>query len=138
MNYYIDDKDFVESKIYENFMKENEGLGSLEIRASSVDEALPIKDLNVEVSTDYLNNKIIFFKGVTDSSGMIKKLDLPTPKITTTNEETPNKRVYKIEVNYPKNNFKNTYLVNIYEGVCVLQNINIVPSFNIERIEKWL
>ena len=135
--YYIDDKKFIESELYKNFMKENNSLGFLEIRANSLEEALPIENLNIKVSTEYLNNKIVFFDGMTDSSGMIKKLDLPTPKITTLDKEIPNKRIYIIEVYYDKNKYKNSYLVNIYDGICVEQNVNIIPLMDMEGTQKW-
>ena len=132
--YNINDKEFINSNLYKSFMNENTSLGYLEIRASSFKDAMPIKNLEVEVSTEYKENIIIFFKGNTDLSGMIKKLALPTPKITASNLETPEKRIYKITIN---DNNKN-YLVNIYENICVLQNILIEPSVNIERMIKWL
>ena len=84
--------------------------------------------MKVIVSTNYNNNIIIFFEGETDSSGVIERISLPTPSLNMDNLDTPNKRTYQIKSSYDKNSFDRTFNIDMYEGVSVIQNINVVPD----------
>ncbi len=125
--YNINDKELNSLLEYQEFVKENEGVGSLRIRAYGASEAVPIEGMNIEVSTIIGDDiKLIFFEGVTDSSGMIEKLRLPAPVLGADNLIAPKWTVYNIKATYDgeEENFK----VNLYDGICVQQIINIVPN----------
>lgn len=128
MNIYnINDKELDNLLEYQEFIKENEGIGYLRIRAYGANEAVPIEGMNIEVSTIIgEDTKLIYFDGVTDSSGMIKRIELPAPKESSDNLITPKWTVYNIRATYDgeEENFK----VNLYDGICVQQIINIVPN----------
>ena len=130
--YNVLDKDFMNSSLYKEFINNNSSRGSLRIRAYAASEAVPISNVKVTVSTIYENNKIIFFEGYTDSSGLIAKISLPAPSLNMNNLDIPNKRVYEVNAMYQ--NINNTYEVNIYENICVLQNINIIPELMVGEI----
>ena len=125
--YNINDEDFKKSEIYKKFINENPMVGYLKIRAYSASGAIPVRGLKIEVSTNYENSKIIFFDGITDTSGIIEKITLPAPKLTTI-EDVPNKIIYDINATYPPNLLDLNYKVNIYEDIFVIQNINVVPK----------
>ena len=74
------------------------------------------------------NNRIIFFEGVTNESGVIEKITLPAPKLDESNLVAPNGIVYDITATYTNNNISGVYKVNIYEGIYVVQTISIVPD----------
>ena len=125
--YNINDKELNSLLEYQEFVKENEGVGSLRIRAYGASEAVPIEGMNIEVSTIIGDDiKLIFFEGVTDSSGMIEKLRLPAPVLGADNLIAPKWTVYNIKATYDgeEENFK----VNLYDGICAQQIINIVPN----------
>lgn len=128
MNIYnVNDENLNNLSEYQNFIKDNEGEGFLNIRAYGASEAVPIANMDIEVSTMLGDNsKLIFFNGKTDSSGMIKKLSLPAPTYGSDNLIAPKKTVYDIRASYEGNilNFK----VNLYDGICVQQIINFVPN----------
>lgn len=126
--YNINDKDFINSSLYDNFMDANPSLGSLEIRAYAASEAIPISGLKIVVSTIYDNNKIFFYDGYTDESGKVPKMFLPAPKLIKDNEEVPSKTVYEIEATYIPDNARQNYKINMYENICVVQNISLVPD----------
>lgn len=112
---------------YQKFISENQGEGSLRIRAYGANEAVPIGGLNIEVSTMIDDNiKVIFFKGITDSSGMIKKLSLPAPVNSSDNLIAPKWTSYNIQATYEGTveNFE----VRLYDGILVQQIINITPN----------
>ena len=125
--YNINDEDFKKSEIYKKFINENPMVGYLKIRAYSASGAIPVRGLKIEVSTNYENSKIIFFDGITDTSGIIEKITLPAPKLTTI-EDVPNKIIYDINATYPPNLMDLNYKVNMYEDIFVIQNINVVPK----------
>ena len=70
------------------------------------------------------NNKVIFY-GVSDSSGMISNIELPTP-ILGSDEDVPLGEEYDIEAIY--NGLKLSFKIQMYSNIRVLQNINIVPT----------
>lgn len=128
MNIYNINDDKLKSLLeYQNFKKENEGEGYLRIRAYGASEAIPIEGMNIEVSTAIGDNiKVIFFDGNTDSSGMIEKLNLPAPKKESDNLIAPLKTVYTIKATY--NGKEENFNVNLYDGICVQQIINVIPE----------
>lgn len=125
-NNYYNDKSFQETSIYKNFLLKNSGKGNLKIRAYAANEALPINNLRVVISTMIDNNKVIFFEGSTDSSGMIETISLPAPKRDSNNLLVPNTINYEIDTFLGDN--EQVFNVNMYDGICVLQNIKFVPS----------
>ena len=125
-NVNITDSNFISTIVYKNFMIENTGRGILNIRASFANQALPITNLKVVVSKEIENYNVIFYEGVTNISGLIEKISLPTPPKENNDLIAPKNTTYKITTLY--NNREYTYVVNMYDGICVVQNINIVPS----------
>lgn len=132
--YNVNDESFQKTSIYENFMRENLGIGSLKIRAYAASEAIPIAGLKIIVMTNFEDNNIIFYEGVTDNSGIIEKIKLPTYKLQENDLVAPLKRVYKIIATINEN--RKEYDVNIYDGICVVQNISMVSS-NMEGIGEY-
>ena len=125
----IYDQDFVNGEVYQNFIKDNPSNGYLRIRAFAANQAIPISGLNITVSKIIDNNNVIFFEGATNSSGIIERITLPTPKLDPNNLDAPNSTVYDINATY--NNENKIYKVNMYENVYVVQDINVVPNMNI-------
>ena len=125
-NVNITDSNFISTIVYKKFMIENTGRGILNIRASFANQAIPITNLKVVVSKEIENYNVIFYEGVTNISGLIEKISLPTPPKENDDLIAPKNTTYKITTLY--NNREYTYVVNMYDGICVVQNINIVPS----------
>ena len=122
----ISDKSFMTTDIYKKFMNANPSKGYLKLRAYSASEAIPVSGVKVVVSKIIDNKKIIFYEGLTNSSGLIDKISLPAPKLVKDNMDVPNKTTYDVNATYKDMN--KVYKVNIYDGVCVVQSINIGPS----------
>ena len=120
------------NEIYQKYLKENPGSGNLRIRAYAANGAVPISNLKVVVSKDIDNQKIIFFEGKTDESGIIDKIKLPAPIIDTDNLIKPNSTTYDITATY--NNIDLLYIINMYDNVCVVQNISVVPDIGLGEI----
>ena len=127
MNVYVTDVNFMKTEAYQKFMDQNPGRGNLKIRAYAASEALPVSGLKVVVSTDYLGYHMIFFEGVTDASGIIQTLSLPTPSLDLNNLEVPSTISYQIQA-ISSENLQQDFVVNMYDGICVVQNINFIPG----------
>lgn len=133
--YSIYDEEYTNSFSYQNFLEENPSEGKLRIRAYAASEAVPIKGLKIVISKIIDNNNVIFFEGYTDESGLIEEISLPAPALNIDNLIKPLKTTYDIKASYLPDNIMQTYSVNIYENICVIQNIIIVPESNIETRE---
>ena len=125
----ITNEEFMNSNVYKDFMNRNTGRGNLKIRAYAASEALPVSGLKITVSTMIDNKKVVFFDGETDASGMIQTLSLPTPKLNLDNLDEPLTIVYVVRATSSDKSSRE-FLVNMYEGVCVVQNINFIPGGN--------
>lgn len=126
----INDQAFLNSTIYQNFIKENPQQGYLKIRAYTASQALPITNLKIVVSKIINNNRVIFFEGNTNSSGVIEKITLPAPTLDQNNMDAPSSTAYDIIATYEGVNLTNVYRVNIYENIYVIQTISVVPNAN--------
>lgn len=120
--------EFMKTKSYEDFIKNNPGKGNLKIRAYAASEALPVSGLNIVISSTIDNQKVIFFEGKTDTSGMLNTISLPAPKLNLNNLDVPITTKYEIEAFFENQSNKRIYYVNMYDGICVVQNINYTPG----------
>ena len=125
--YYITDDNFTKSNLYKSYLEANPTYGYLKIRAYAANQAIPISNLKVTISKMLDNDKIIFFDGFTNDSGIIENIALPTPRLDTNNLDIPKTISYDINI-YTNDKVTSVYKVDIYEGVYVVQNINVVPD----------
>ena len=128
MTYNIDDKEFLNSELYKSFINDNPGVGFLKIRAYAASQAVPISGLSVFVSKDIDGNKVIFFEGVTNESGVIEKISLPVPRMDTDNMISPILSTYDVDTFYEGE--RRLYKVNVYDNIYVVQNINVTPNIS--------
>ena len=136
--YNVNDNNFINSDLYKKFISENPSRGSLRIRAYTASGAIPVKGLKIIVSTEYDNNNIIFFEGTTNESGLIEKISLPAPKLIADNLDVPRKTTYNILATYEPEDLNKVYKVNMYEDICVVQNINVAPKTLDVGDFRWL
>lgn len=130
--YYFYDEEFQKGGIYQNFIKDNPGSGNLKIRAYAFREALPVEGVHIVVSTTYLDYKIIFYDGTTDSSGMIEKIVLPTPVSNDDNLIIPLSITYDIHAEDVLDSIKQIFSIQMYDGICAVQNIHFIPESGVE------
>lgn len=128
-NYNINDENFINSNLYKEFIKDNPGLGYLRIRAYAASGAVPISGMNINISTDYNNNKITLFEGSTNASGIIDSIALPAPKQSNNDLTVPNFITYDLTATYG-NNISRFYKINIFDNLIVVQNISITSEMS--------
>ena len=129
MNY--NSEEFQKTESYKQFKDSNPSEGYLKIRAYAASGAIPISNMQITISKMIDNTKIIFFSGMTNSSGIIERITLPAPKLNQNNLDMPTATTYDIKAIYNPDNIDETYKVNIYENIYVIQNISVVPKLNV-------
>lgn len=73
-------EEFKKTEEYQNFIETNPEEGILKIMAFTAYQAIPIEDVEILITKDFGDNKVIFFRGNTNSSGIIDNIKLPAPK----------------------------------------------------------
>ena len=122
--------EFKEMEDYKEFINNNPDNGYLNIRAYAANSAIPITNLEVKVTKVINDKKIVFFEGKTDQSGLISKINLPTPKVNNNDEEVPLSSNYEVIAKYNDENL--IFNVVMYSGISVLQNISVVPNLRLD------
>ena len=138
MEYNFDSEEFRDSSLYKTFININNGKGILKIEASTASEAYPLEGIEIIISKMLNGNKVIFYKGVTNESGIIDGIILPTRKIDKEIEDVSDivYTTYDLVANYPKYNMNKIYDVSIFDDVKVIQPITMSVNDLIEGEEN--
>lgn len=64
---------------FEDFMRENNGKGTVRIQAFRGEQALPVENVSVIISKRIGSTDYIFFEGETNVNGIIDAIELPAP-----------------------------------------------------------
>ncbi len=110
---------------YPDFVKENTGVGLLKIQVFTANQAFPLEGVNIVISKVIDGDKVIFFTGVTDSSGIIDNINLPT-KASKADVLSPEDIIYTnydVSAEYSKNNAVQDYTVAVFDDIKVIQPI---------------
>ncbi len=118
----------LDKNLYDNFLLANPTTSSLNIRTSSANLAVPVSGVRITVSKEIDGNMVIFYTGITDSSGVINNISLPTPSISSNDLEVPLGTDYDIEASFES--FNKKYSVLMYPNIHSTLNINIIPGDN--------
>ena len=134
MEYDFDSEEFKNSSIYKTFINNNSGKGVLKIEASTASEAYPLKGVEIIISKTLGDNKIIFFKGSTNDSGIIDGIILPTKEINKEINDVSDIvfTTYDLLASYPKYDLNKNYDVTIFDNIKVIQPITFPVTELIE------
>lgn len=124
---YFNDANLKNDSSFKEFLSENPGHGYLKVRASAANQALPISGIRVRISKPIGNYNVIFFEGVTDSSGMINNITLPTPVYSPNDLLAPNSTSYELLATGSEQNVLQDFFLAMYNGVTLIQDINVIP-----------
>lgn len=128
MDYILfDNEEFMKSQDYFDFIEENSGEGLLKVQAFTANQAYPVEGVNIEVYKNINGNNVLFFSGVTDTSGIIDNIVLPAkPSVDDVNSvEDIVFTNYNLIATYPKSNMKREFEVSIFDNLKVIQPIRI-------------
>lgn len=118
-------EEYFNSEKHADYLKNNPGSGLLRIQVYTANQAFPLEDVEVKVYKEIDGKRVIFFNGVTDSSGIIDNINLPTKEVKKEVESASDimSTDYIIEAKYPKTGVAQDYIVSIYDDLKVIQPI---------------
>lgn len=122
--------DFKNSELYESFIDGNPSKGYLKVQAFTTYQTIPIENVEIIITKNFGDTKVLFFRGFTDISGIIDNIELPSPigTVDLNKYETPQYTLYDMEA---VNDFYETikkYELAIYGDTKVLQYIKMTPQ----------
>lgn len=130
---YISYDEFKKIDIYEDFIRVNPDLGVLKIEAFTANEGIPIPDTEIVIYKDIGEYNVVFFKGKTDSSGMIDNIYLPTPKKSDSMSlEIPLYTVYEMNAYHIGYERIKKYSIGMFGDVKVIQYVKMMPEVIVE------
>lgn len=122
--------EFKKTKEYEAFIKENPSIGHLKIYAFTAYKAVPVENVEVLITKDFGENKVIFFNGYTNSSGTISNIELPAPngEFNATTFETPRYTLYDLSAIDEEYESIKKYNIGMFGDVNIIQYLKMIPK----------
>lgn len=129
---FITYDEFKKTDIYNDFIAKNSSLGYLKVQATTAYGAMAVADTEITIYKDIGEYNVIFFRGKTDSSGIIDNIALPAPEMIESKDfEIPEYTVYELSaVNLGYETIKK-YSIGMFGGIKVIQNIKMTPQVNL-------
>ena len=128
-------EEFKKLNEYQQFILDNPDVGYLKVQAFTAYGAIPIENVNIVISKDIGNYKVIFFQGVTDSSGIISDIMLPAPETITNSDATPAYTIYNMTAIHSEYETIKNYSIGMFGDVRVLQYVKMMPQIDLEGVE---
>lgn len=119
---------------FKSFIDENPGEGILKVQAFVANQAFPLENIKVKVYKNIGNDKVIFFEGVTDSSGIIDDIKLPAKLPKEDIEEVSDILYtdYEIEAINPESKEIKDYKVAVFSDLKIIQPIRFSNDYLME------
>ncbi len=127
-------EEFKKTESYQNFIEENSSIGTLKVEVFTAYQAIPIPDTEIVVTKDIDGEKILFFTGKTNSSGMISNIELPAPKEETDYKPGVSPKYTRYDVTAIHEGYERIkkYDIAIFGNTGVIQYIKMIPEVDIE------
>ena len=122
-------EEFQKTDVYPAFAKQNSDVGYLKVQAFMADQAIPIPDVEILITKEIGDDVVIFFRGYTDSSGIIDNITLPAPA-DTYNVSTETFSEFEVyDLTAVKESFQTLkkYTIGMFGGLKALQYIKMIP-----------
>ena len=131
-------EEFKKTESYQKFIEENPATGTLKVEVFTAYKAVPIPDTEILVTKDIDGKRVLFFRGRTDSSGMISNIELPSPKEDKNFKPGDNAQYTMYDVTAIHEGFERIkkYDVAIFGDTGVIQYIKMIPDINMEGIDQ--
>lgn len=128
-------EEFKKTDNYKTFIEQNPTTGKLKVQVFTAYQAIPLPGVKVTVYCTIDGKIVEFFSGITDESGSIDNIELPSPNgsYKEVAMEAPKSVRYKITAEHDEYKILRDYIVNIYGGIKTLQFINMSPVTTINN-----
>lgn len=123
-------EEFKKTEVYQEFITQNPDKGTLKVQVFTADQAIPIPDTEIYITKEIGDYNVLFFQGVTDSSGIIDNIELPAPggEYNVETFEIPKSTTYNLVASNDKYKEIKQYNISMFGGVRVLQYIKMLSN----------
>jgi len=126
---FISYDEFKKLGIYEDFIKKNPDLGYLKIQATTAYGSIAVPDTEIVIYKDIGEYNVVFFRGKTDSSGIVDDIVLPAPRaVLPTSLEMPEYTIYEMNAIHTGYETIKRYSIGMFGGVKVIQYVKMTPE----------
>lgn len=128
-------EEFKKTNEYNEFIKNNSEMGILKVMAFTAYQAIPIEGVEVLITKDFGNNKVLFYRGYTDSSGIIDNIMLPAPVsgYSLADAKISNYTLYDLTAIKSDYDTIKNYTIGMFGNIKVIQNIKMIPKVDLEE-----
>ena len=135
---FISYEDFKKTDEYKNFIKENPSVGKIKILAFTAYGAVPIENAEILITKKVGNKEILFYRGFTNSSGVISNIDLPAPIYVEKPEfdDIPKYTMYDLTAIHEGYETIKKYRVGMFGNVKIIQYVKMTPKIALEGVEE--
>lgn len=131
-------EEFKNLDLYEDFIRENPDMGNLKVQVFTAYGAIPVADTEILITKDIEEYRVVFFRGNTDSSGIISNISLPAPVTVTsaTPDVVPGYTIYDMTAVHAGYETLKTYTIGMFGGVNIIQYVKMIPEINIGGVDN--
>lgn len=130
--------EFMKTEAYPSFIKENSEMGILKIMVFTAHQGMPIENAEVAIIKNIDKDRILFFKGYTNSSGIIDNINLPAPPsgYNSQTEEVNAYTTYDLYVTHPEYEpFQ--HIIAMFGDLKVIQYARLIPNIKMGGNRRW-
>lgn len=130
--------EFKQTSDYQQFIKENSDVGYLKVMTFTAYQAIPVENVEILITRDIGDKKVIFFRGVTNSSGIIDNIELPAPVsgYNIKDYQTSNYTIYDLTAIRTDYETIKKYSIGMFGGIKIIQYVKMVPNINMEGMNN--
>lgn len=132
----INFEEFMRTPEYQDFKRDNPDIGTLKVQAFTAYNALPIAGTEIMLSKDIEEYRVVFFRGQTDSSGIIDNIQLPAPKSSIGSIDAPLYTVYDLTAIHVGYESIKQYSIGMFGDIKVIQYVKMTPEVVLEGVEQ--
>ena len=123
-------EDFRKNSLYNDFSLKNPDIGYLTVESFTAYEGMPVSDTDIVIVKDIGDYRVVFFKGKTNSSGIINNIPLPAPLTVGTNEpnKIPEYTSYDMVAIHEGYETIKRYAIGMFGGVDIIQYVKMIPE----------
>ncbi len=130
-------EEFKKTPLYSSFLSENPSVGELKIQVFTAYKAIPIANADVLITKTIGDNQVVFFRGVTNSSGIIDHILLPAPmNASETSLDVPKYTLYDLTVIHIDYETIKKYVVAMFGDTKVIQYVRMTPQIELKGVEQ--
>ena len=123
-------EEFKKTENYKTFIQDNPTTGRLKVEVFTAYQAIPISDTEIIITKDIDNQKVLFYRGFTDESGMIENILLPAPEENKDYKpgDTPNFTEYDLTAIHEGFERIKKYDIAIFGNLGIIQYVKMIPD----------